>query len=121
MGSSTAGTLTESDVDYFVVTVNQAGTLTASIGGETLADVDLEDVSGNSVSSAGSRSGNLKNWRDWGVVSAGTYYIRVGGFFSYEGGDGYRDLEVFQIRFERLVMRMANEGAASPWAKRGRR
>ena len=83
-GSSTAGTLTDGDVDYFAVTVSQAGTLTATTTGSTDTVGYLENASGTRLDQ-NDDGGSGYNFRVSASVSPGTYYIRVRGFASDTG------------------------------------
>ena len=83
--SSTAGTLTAGDIDYFAVTVSQPGTLTVNTSGSTDTYGTLEDASGGTLAT-NDDGGSGTNFRLSNVVSAGTYYVRVAGYDSATTG-----------------------------------
>ena len=83
LGSSTDGFLSEGDVDYFVVEMSSAGTLTVYTTGSTDTRGSILDSSGN-VLARDDDGGASFNFRVSTSVSAGTYYIQVSGF---ETGD----------------------------------
>ena len=78
--SSTAGTLTAGDVDYFTVTVSQPGTLTVNTSGSTDTYGTLEDASGGTLAT-NDDGGSGTNFRLSSAVSAGTYYVQSKGLF----------------------------------------
>ncbi len=86
LGSSTDGSLSERDEDYFVVEMSSAGTLTAYTTGSTDTEGYILDSSGN-VLDRNDDGGEGWNFRVSAPVSAGTYYIRVEGSFSSSTGD----------------------------------
>ena len=86
LGSSTAGSLSEEDVDYFVIEISNQGTLLATTTGDTNTKGSILDSSGN-VLASDSWSGEGSNFLVAVPVSPGTYYIRVEGRFSWETGD----------------------------------
>ena len=86
LGSSTSGSLSEGDVDYFRVEKSSAGTLTAYTTGSTDTEGYILDSSGN-VLDRNDDGGEGWNFRVSASVSAGTYYIRVEGSFSSVTGD----------------------------------
>ncbi|MXY80550.1 MAG: T9SS type A sorting domain-containing protein [Gemmatimonadetes bacterium] len=84
LGSSTAGSLSEEDVDYFRVEMSGSGTLTAYTTGDyTNTEGAILDSSGT-VLALGSDSGDGYNFRVSVPVSSGTYYIKVGTAYSSE-------------------------------------
>ena len=86
LGSSTEGSLSERDEDYFVVEMSSAGTLTAYTTGDTDTEGYILDSSGN-VLDRNDDGGEGWNFRVSAPVSAGTYYIRVEGSYSSATGD----------------------------------
>ena len=86
LGSSTDGSLSEGDVDYFVVEMRDSGTLTAYTTGYTDTEGYILDSSGNVLDR---NDDGGEGWNFWvsAPVSAGTYYIRVKGSFSSSTGD----------------------------------
>ena len=86
LGSSTDGSLSEGDTDYFVVEMGSAGTLTAYTTGSTDTEGYILDGSGNVLDR---NDDGGEGWNFWvsAPVSAGTYYIRVKGSFSSTTGD----------------------------------
>ena len=86
LGSSTSGSLSEGDTDYFRVEMSSAGTLTAYTTGSTDTEGYILDSSG-SVLEYNDDGGEGWNFRVSASVSAGTYYIRVKGSFSSVTGD----------------------------------
>ena len=84
-GSSTRGVLTAGDVDYFRVTLSQAGTLTASTVGGTDTYGQLEDA-GGTILDGDDDGGSGSNFRVSAPVGAGTYYIVVKGYDSRTTG-----------------------------------
>ena len=83
LGSSTAGSLSEGDEDYFVIEMSDSGTLTVYTTGNTDTYGAILDSSGN-ILDYNDDGGEGFNFRASTSVSAGTYYIRVEGF---ETGD----------------------------------
>ena len=84
-GSPTTGELSPSgDVDYFRVTVNGSGTLTAHTTGSVDTDGYLENSAG-AVLAQNDDSGPGANFRISESVSSGTYYIRVRGWGNATG------------------------------------
>ena len=86
LGSSTAASLSEGDVDYFVVEMSGSGTLTAYTTGSTNTEGAILDSSGN-VLDDDDDGGEGGNFRVSVRVSAGTYYIKVAGWDSSTTGD----------------------------------
>ena len=84
LGSSTSGSLSERDVDYFRVTMSSAGTLTAYTTGRVDTEGAILDSSGNILASDDD-DGEGSNFRISVPVSAGIYYIRVEGWGSATG------------------------------------
>ena len=78
LGSSTSGSLSERDIDYFRVEMSSAGTLTAYTTGSIDTKGAILDSSGN-VLDEDDDGGEGRNFRVSVPVSAGTYYIRVEG------------------------------------------
>ena len=95
--SSTAGTLTAGDVDYFTVTVSQPGTLTVNTSGTTDTYGTLEDASGGTLAT-NDDGGSGTNFRLSSAVSAGTYYVRVAGYDSATTGSYTLTLQFGQSR-----------------------
>ena len=83
LGSSTDGSLSEGDEDLFVIEMSDSGTLTVYTTGSTDTYGFIFDSSGN-VLAENDDGGEGWNFRVSASVSAGTYYIQVGGF---ETGD----------------------------------
>ena len=83
LGSSTDGSLSEGDEDLFVIEMSDSGTLTVYTTGSTDTYGFIFDNSGN-VLEENDDGGEGWNFRVSASVSAGTYYIQVGGF---ETGD----------------------------------
>ena len=83
LGSSTDGSLSEGDEDLFVIEMSDSGTLTVYTTGSTDTYGLILDSSGN-VLAENDDGGEGWNFRVSASVSAGTYYIQVGGF---ETGD----------------------------------
>ena len=91
----TEGTLTEGDFDYFVLTVGQAGTLTARTSGSTDTYGYLEartDHHRRTVLDEDDNSGGGRNFRVTAWVTPGIYYIGVMG--SSTTTTGYYELWV---------------------------
>ena len=86
LGSSTAGSLSEGDTDYFRVEMSSAGTLTVYTTGDTDTEGYILDSSGN-ILDYNDDGGEGWNFRVSAPVSAGTYYIRVEGSSSWDTGD----------------------------------
>ena len=86
LGSSTSGSLSEGDEDYFVVEMSGSGTLTAYTTGSTDTEGYILDSSGT-VLARNDDGGEGWNFRVSASVSAGTYYIRVEGSSSWDTGD----------------------------------
>ena len=86
LGSSTPGSLSEEDFDYFVIEISNEGTLLATTTGDTRTKGSILDSSGNILASD-SYSGTGSNFLVAVPVSPGTYYIRVEGRFSWTTGD----------------------------------
>ena len=83
-GSSTSGSLSERDVDYFRVTMSSAGTLTVYTTGRVDTEGAVLDSSGN-ILARDDDDGEGSNFRISVPVSAGIYYIRVEGWGSATG------------------------------------
>ena len=83
LGSSTDGSLSEGDEDLFVIEMSDSGTLTVYTTGSTDTYGFILDSSGN-ILAENDDGGEGWNFRVSASVSAGTYYIQVGGF---ETGD----------------------------------
>jgi len=81
LGSSISGSLSEGDVDYFVIEMPNARVLTATTSGSTDTYGILLDESGNLLA-GDDDSGEDRNFLIAISVDAGTYYLRVGGFTS---------------------------------------
>ena len=86
LGSSTDGSLSEGDEDYFVVEMSSAGTLTAYTTSRVDTKGAILDSSGN-VLDRDDDGGEGSNFRVSASVRSGTYYIRVEGFSSSTTGD----------------------------------
>ena len=84
LGSSTDGSLSEEDTDYFRVTMTGSGILTVSTTGSVDTEGAILDSSGT-VLARDSDSGEGWNFRVSVPVSAGTYYIAVEGWGSDTG------------------------------------
>ena len=84
LGSSTSGSLSVEDVDYFVIEISNSGTLVVSTTGSVDTEGAILDSSGN-VLARDSDSGEGFNFRVSIPVSAGTYYIEVEGWGSDTG------------------------------------
>ena len=88
LGSSTAGSLSAGDTDYFVVEMSGSGTLTAYTTGSTNTEGAILDSSGTVLASDDDDDGGEgSNFRVSVRVSAGTYYIKVAGWDSSTTGD----------------------------------
>ena len=85
-GSTTAGTLTAGDVDYFAITVSQSGTLTVNTSGSTDTHGTLENASGGTLATDDD-GGSGSNFRASASVGAGTYYVKVRGYSGSTAGD----------------------------------
>ena len=82
LGSSTSGTISDGDVDYFVVEMSGWGTLVAHTTSSTDTGGYILDSSG-SILSYNDDGGEGLNFRvSTSFASAGTYYIRVHGLSS---------------------------------------
>ena len=79
LGSSTSGSLSEGDIDYFRVTISSAGFLTVSTTGSVDTEGAILDSSGT-VLDDDDDDGEGRNFRVSVPVSAGTYYIAVEGW-----------------------------------------
>ncbi len=77
--STTEGELSRGDLDYFQVTINGSGTLTAYTTGGVDTAGFIEDSSG-AILDSDDDSGANNNFRVSRSVSSGTYYIRVQGY-----------------------------------------
>ena len=86
LGSSTEGSLSEGDTDYFRVEMSSAGTLTAYTTGRVDTYGAILDSSGN-VLDENDDGGERSNFRVSASVRSGTYYIGVRGFSSSATGD----------------------------------
>ena len=84
LGSSTSGSLSERDIDYFRVEMSDSGTLTAYTTGGIDVKGAILDSSGT-VLDDDDDGGEGRNFRVSVPVSAGTYYIRVEGWGSTTG------------------------------------
>ena len=86
LGSSTDGSLSERDVDYFRVEMSSAGTLIAYTTGSVDTEGAILDGSGT-VLARNSDSGAGYNFEVYVPVDAGIYYIEVKGWRSSTTGD----------------------------------
>jgi len=86
LGSSTDGSLSEGDTDYFRVEMSSAGTLTAYTTGRVDTKGAILDSSGN-VLDDDDDDGEGSNFRVSASVSAGTYYIKVEAYSPSRTGD----------------------------------
>ena len=86
LDSSTAGVLEQDgDVDYFRVTVTQAGTLTLETSGTTDTHGSLLSATGTTLAE-NDDAGTDDNFRIVHQVTAGTYYVAVRGYDANETG-----------------------------------
>ena len=99
LGSSTTGSLSEEDADYFVVEMPSAGLLVATTMGTTDTYGILLDESGN-ILAEDDDTGVLLNFWISADLSAGTYYIQVKAPAFALGGDGDYMLQVTDIHSE---------------------
>ena len=76
LGSSTFGSISDGDVDWFVVEMNSAGILSASMTSSTGAYIFILDSSGNILARDGNSDAGF-NFRILVPASSGTYYILV--------------------------------------------
>ena len=76
LGSSTFGSISEGDVDWFVVEMNSAGILSASMTSSAGAYIFILDSTGN-ILARDSNSNTGFNFRILVPVGSGTYYILV--------------------------------------------
>lgn len=83
--SETAGNLVPSDVDFFAISVNQTGTLTATTFGNTDTFGVLHDQ--RHALDSDDDSGIGYNFWVASPVSAGTYFIEVKGYGDWTAGD----------------------------------
>ncbi len=86
VGSSTAGTLTRGDEDYFRFDLAEASTVTVQTEGRTDTRGTLLDAGGGEIESDDD-SGSRSNFRIERDATAGTYFVRVRGFSSSTTGD----------------------------------
>ena len=86
LGSSTDGSLSEGDTDYFRVEMSSAGTLIAYTTGSVDTEGAILDSSGT-VLARNSDSGAGYNFEVYVPVDAGTYYIEIKGWRSSTTGD----------------------------------
>ena len=76
LGSSASGSLSENDVDYFVIEMPSAGVLVATTTSSMDTYGSILDVDGNILAEDDDRGG-LLNFRVSADLGAGTYYIQV--------------------------------------------
>ena len=86
LGSSTSGSLSEGDIDYFRVTMSGAGTLTAYTTSSTDIEGAILDSSGTVLARDDDGGEGFNFWISV-PVSSGTYYIKVEGWDSTTTGD----------------------------------
>lgn len=79
LGSTTSGSLSSGDTDYFRVSVSSSGTLVAYTTGSTDTYGYIEDSSGRVLDSNDDAGEDTNFWVS-ASVSSGTYYIRVRGY-----------------------------------------
>ena len=84
-GSSTRGTLTPDDVDFFAIKIGESGTLSASTTGNTDTFGVLHDS--RRALDSDDDSGVGYNFSVSAPVSAGTHYIEVKGYSDWTAGD----------------------------------
>ena len=94
LGSSISGSLSEGDVDYFLIEMSSEGLLVATTTGNTNTYGYILDSSGN-VLDRDDYSGTGSNFYVSASVSSGTYYIVVEG--GYESSAGAYTLEVQRL------------------------
>lgn len=86
LDSTTAGVIEQgSDVDYFRITVTQAGTLTLETSGTTDTHGSLLSATGTTLAE-NDDAGAGDNFRIVHQVTAGTYYVAVRGYDANETG-----------------------------------
>ena len=97
LDSTTAGVLEQGgDVDYFRVTVTQAGTLTIQTSGTTATKGSLLRATGTTLAE-NDDAGAGGNFRIVQQVAAGTYYVAVRGYDADETGS-YTLRTLFTVR-----------------------
>ena len=84
-GASVSGTLAPGDIDVFVVTVRESGTLTATTTGTTDTVGGIMDSS--DVLAVDDDSGSGSNFQVAAAVGAGTFYVGVLGYYESTVGD----------------------------------
>ncbi len=76
LGSSTAGSISEGDVDYFRLEMNSAGVLSTSVTSSAGTYIFILDSSGNILARNGNSAAGF-NFQVLVPVSLGTYYIHI--------------------------------------------
>ena len=76
LGRSTVGSISDGDVDWFVVEMNSAGVLSASMTSSTGAYIFILDSAGNILARDGNSNAGF-NFQILVPVSSGTYYVLV--------------------------------------------
>ena len=100
LGSSASGSLSEHDVDYFVIEMLSAGVLVATTTSSMDTYGSILDVDGNILAEDDDRGG-LLNFRVSADLGAGTYYIQVkASEFALGSVVGDYTLQVTDIRSE---------------------
>ena len=76
LGSSTFGSISEGDVDWFTFEMNSAGVLSVSMTSSTGASISISDSSGNILAKDGNSDAGF-NFQILVPASSGTYYVLV--------------------------------------------
>jgi len=114
LGSSISGSLSEGDVDYFLIEMSSEGLLVATTTGSTNTYGYILDSSGN-VLDQDYYSGTGSNFHVSASVSSGTYYIVVEG---YESATGDYTLEVQSLT---RLTHSAGDDRNPAWSSDGQR
>ena len=121
LGSSISGSLSEGDVDYFLIEMSSAGLLVATTTGsrDTYGYIGyILDSSGN-VLARNNDSGTASYFQVSASVSSGTYYIVVEGDYESATGDYTLDVQVLSIVTN--LTQSVGDDKAPAWSPDGQR
>ena len=118
LGSSIFGSVSEGDVDYFLIEMSNAGVLSASVRSSMGTYGYILDSSGN-VLARDYSSGTDSNFHISVPVSSGTYYIVVEGYDSATG-NYMLDVQSLSYIVTNLTQSAGSDGSPS-WSPDGQR
>ena len=111
LGSSTVGSISEGDVDYFRLEMSTAGVLSASVTSSAGAYTFILDSSGNVLARDGDSAAGF-NFQILVPVSSGTYYIHIE---AYRSTTDYT-LDVRSLSSASNIATNLTQNASDDWA-----